>query len=78
VKSELIAKAEGAGFTVLDCHYANLLGYFLWWGRGKLSSAKSDNRFANFYDKFIVPLMYLEKYIHPPFGQSLVLIAQKP
>ncbi|EKD52967.1 MAG: methyltransferase family protein [uncultured bacterium] len=77
VKSKLAAKAKDAGFNVLDCHYANLLGYFLWWGRGMLSSAKSDSRFANFYDKFIVPLLYLEKYVHPPFGQSLVLIAQK-
>jgi SAM-dependent methyltransferase len=78
VKSELISKTEDAGFHVLDCHYANLLGYFLWWGRGRLSSTKSDSRFANFYDKFIVPLMYLEKYVLPPFGQSLVLIAEKP
>ena len=77
VKSELVARAETAGFHVLDCNYANLLGYFLWWGRGKLSSAKSDSRYAYFFDKFIVPLMYLEKYVYPPFGQSLVLIAQK-
>lgn len=78
VKSELISKAKGAGFEVLDCHYSNLLGYFLWWGRGLLTSKSKDTSFAKIYDRFIVPLLFFEKYIHPPFGQSLILIAQKP
>ena len=86
-KKELRQKSEGAGFTVEKLYYANLPGYFLWWGRGvllgkflksKSGDSKSDSLMAKVFDSLIVPLLYLEKYIHPPFGQSLVLIARKP
>lgn len=85
--NELFKKAEGAGFRVLRIHYANLPGYFTWWGRGVLlgklirskpGSNETDSFFAGIFDKLIVPFLSLEKYFHPPFGQSLVLIAQKP
>ena len=36
-----------------------------------------DKIFAQFVNLIIAPLLYLEKIIHPPIGQSLVLIAQK-
>ena len=79
-------KVEKAGFKIEKIHYVNLPGYFLWWGRGvligKLSRSKpgankQDNYFGKLFDKFIVPLLYLEKYLRPPIGQSLVLIARK-
>ncbi|HBC44631.1 MAG: hypothetical protein UX08_C0001G0064 [Candidatus Collierbacteria bacterium GW2011_GWB1_45_35] len=96
-KNELRKKVEAAGFEVEKIYYANLLGYFLWWGRGKvlplvtkvchsrpdresirlINIPKSDKLFSRVFEWLIVPLLYLEKYIHPPFGQSLVLIAKK-
>jgi SAM-dependent methyltransferase len=85
-KKELVTKAENAGFKNIDCFYANFPGYFLWWGRGKLigdkikdqsKSSKMDYVLSKFVDLIIVPFIYLEKLIPPPFGQSLVLIAQK-
>ena len=77
-KLELTAKAKKAGFTVKRIYYTNLPGYFLWWGRGRFRSAKPDSFFAKIFDHLIVPLLYFEKFVHPLFGQSLVLIATKP
>ena len=76
-RSELSAKAHKAGFKIKQIYYANLPGYFLWWGRGFLGQSKSDGLFAKIFDRLIVPFLYLEKFVHPPFGQSLVLIAEK-
>jgi len=76
-KHGLQLKAETAGFQVEKIYYANFPGYFLWWGRGRLGSPNADNYYARVFDTLIAPLLYLEKYIHPPFGQSLVLIARK-
>lgn len=76
-RGDLARKAQRAGFRVERIHYANLPGYFLWWGRGLLGSSGSDSFFAGFFDRIIVPFLYLEKIFHPPFGQSLILIARK-
>jgi len=76
-KTELRTKAQKAGFEINQIYYANLPGYFLWWGRGRLGSSKSDSFFAKIFDRIIVPLLYLENFLHPPFGQSLVLIVEK-
>jgi len=85
-KEELISMTEQAKFKIITCYYANFPGYFLWWGRGRLlknkitnagRQSKMDFIFSKFVDLVIVPFLYLEKFIHPPLGQSLVLIAQK-
>lgn len=85
-KKDLRQKAEVAGFKVIKVYYANLPGYFLWWGRGVLlgkifkirsGSSRSDSILAKIFDSLIVPFLSLEKYLHPPFGQSLVLIARR-
>lgn len=85
-KEDLVNKAKLAGFKIIDCYYTNFIGYFLWWGRGKLignkikdpgKSSKMDALFSGFVDFIVVPVLYLEKIIHPPLGQSLVLIAEK-
>lgn len=74
---DLKQKAESVGFKVEKIYYANLPGYFLWWGRGRLDSSSVDNLYARIFDTLVTPLLYLEKYLHPPIGQSLVLIAKK-
>ncbi len=75
---ELKKKVEIAGFMVERIFYANLPGYFTWWARGHLISSKSnDSLFGKLFDSLITPLIYIEKFIKPPFGQSLVLVAKK-
>lgn len=84
-KKDLRQKVEAVGFKVEKIYYANLPGYFLWWGRGflgkflkiKSGSSTFDTFISKIFDILIVQFLYLEKYLHPPFGQSLVLIAKK-
>ena len=83
--SEVKAKAKESGFKVTTARYANLPGYFTWWGRGvllgklinKSGETKTDDFFARVFELFITPLLRLEKYYDPPFGQSIILIAKK-
>jgi len=78
-KSDLAKKAEKAGFGIIKLRHVNLIGFFLWFVRGWLVRANnsSDRLFAWLFDLLITPLLYLERYIPVPFGQSLILIAQK-
>lgn len=78
-KEELAKKAIGAGFNIIKLKYVNLPGYFSWWLRGRFSGGlSSDNLTAKMFDLLIVPFLYLEKYLPIPFGQSLMLVAEKP
>ena len=83
---EGIKKAKKAGFKIIADNYSNLPGYFTWWGRGVLISkliksdsgkSGSDSFLAKIFDLFVVPLLWLEKFYQPPFGQSLFLVAEK-
>jgi len=78
-KEELAKKTIGAGFKIIELKYVNFPGYFTWLLRGKFSGeSKSDSLTAKIFDTLVVPFLYLEKYISIPFGQSLMLIAEKP
>lgn len=78
-KEELTKKAIGAGFKIIDIKYVNFPGYFTWWLRGKMpNKSSSDSLMAKVFNILVVPFLYLEKYIFIPFGQSLMLVAQKP
>jgi len=82
-KAELIQKAKGAGLKVVDCHYADSLGFFAWFAM-KLFGNKTLANFRNtanlrFYDKWLYPLstkidaLCMKRLI----GKNLILIAQK-
>ena len=78
-KEELAKKAKQAGFKITKIKYVNLPGYFTWWLRGRFpGKSNSDNLLAKMFDTIITPLLYLEKYLPIPFGQSLILVAEKP
>lgn len=78
-KEELTQKTKEAGFKIIEIKYVNFSGYFTWWLRGKMPSrSNSDSVMAKIFDTLVVPLLYLEKNIPIPFGQSLMLVAEKP
>lgn len=78
-KEELTQKTKEAGFKIIEIKYVNFSGYFTWWLRGKMPNrSNSDSVMAKIFDTLVVPLLYLEKYIPIPFGQSLMLVAEKP
>jgi len=76
--SEVKSKVCKAGYKIVEIRYANFLGYFAWWGRGLfLRQSPADGVLAKIFDFFVAPFLYLEKYVNPPFGQSIFLVAQK-
>jgi hypothetical protein len=71
--------AESAGFRVKQIRYFNSLGFLGWWLNARIlrQEAQSESQIAVF-DRMIVPLFSrLERWIEPPFGQSIFSVIEK-
>ncbi|MDW8308260.1 MAG: methyltransferase domain-containing protein [Verrucomicrobiales bacterium] len=78
-RPELRAKLQAAGFDVVRLHYFNAVGYFAWGIRFRLLKNRRLNaRSVRWFDRWIFPPCYaLESRLGwPPFGQSLLAVAQ--
>ena len=76
--NDIKRKANKVGFKIIEIRYVNLPGYFAWWGRGVFPAQSAANGvLAKIFDLFVTPFLYLEKYVNPPIGQSIILVAQK-
>jgi SAM-dependent methyltransferase len=76
-----IARLAGAtGLRIRKAHYMNALGFFGWWVNSHiLKRAAQSERQIEIFDRYLVPLMSrLEGLTHPPFGQSLLVVLEKP
>jgi SAM-dependent methyltransferase len=80
-RRELATKARTAGFRVLDCHFVNMPGFFLWYLNGRVlrsPGAAGGARAVRAFDRLAVPIVRrIERYAHPPLGQSLLLVGEK-
>ena len=78
-RPDLRAKLERAGFGVIRLDYFNCVGYFAWWLCFRmLKRRKFDLASVRLFDRVIFPWVYeLESRVcAPPFGQSLIAIAE--
>jgi len=75
----LAGLAEGAGFTIRERGYFDLLGIAPWWLVNTLMGSTSFNpTLAGLYDAVGVPITrVLEPLIRPPVGKNILLIAEK-
>ena len=75
----LRAAAEQAGLTVEVLHHVNLLGLLGWYVLVKGLKGRPKAGFVlTVYDRLVVPVLRrVEARVHPPFGQSLLLVARK-
>jgi SAM-dependent methyltransferase len=75
----LRALLHGAGFRHSRIHYVNAAGAAAWFLTGKLLRRRTlAPASVAWYDRWIVPwLLGFERYIAPPFGQSLLAIATR-
>jgi SAM-dependent methyltransferase len=82
VKREIVERARSVGFAVPRVTYVNMPGYVAWYVNGKLlqsSGIRGGAAGVRLYDRMVVPVARLvERMVHPPFGQSLFLVAQRP
>jgi SAM-dependent methyltransferase len=78
-KRELLDLVHTVGFQQVTARYANLPGFFAWWVVVKvLRRTPTAGRLARIYDRFVVPVVRrVERIVRPPFGQSLLVVAQR-
>ena len=79
-KGRLKSLCEHAGFRIVRLHYSDVFGIIPWFINFRLLRKEDLHpKSVQFYDHFIVPLIkYTEKYLKPPIGKNLWLIAERP
>lgn len=77
-KVELIEILKNTHFTIVQYRVINFLGAIGWWISSKLlSNEKIDENKIKIFD-FIAPaILTIEDIIQPPFGTSILVIAEK-
>jgi SAM-dependent methyltransferase len=69
-----------AGFEIEKLYYVNGIGVAAWFFAGRVMRRTTLGRSqVRFYDRWVIPwLRRIETKIHPPIGQSLLVVARKP
>ena len=81
-RAGLTSLLRAAGFTIRRVRYVNAIGAIAWYVNGSILrtsdlNAGSVNAQARLFDRIAVPVLRrLESVVAPPFGQSLVVVAQ--
>jgi len=78
-RTELRHLLQQAGFEILRLSYFNFVGYFAWWlNFCLLKKRRFEPAKVLFFDRAIFPLVHAfeRKIYRPPFGQSLLAVAQ--
>jgi len=82
-KKMIVNLAAKTGFNIKDMYYFNFVGAIGWFINFKIlkrigSNHDDDDVQVNFFDRFLVkPVKFIETYIRPPFGISLIAILEK-
>jgi SAM-dependent methyltransferase len=72
--------ADAAGFREVVTNYMNTPGFFGWWVNARIlkKTEQSEGQIAVF-DSLIVPICSrVERWLKPPFGQSLFAVLERP
>jgi SAM-dependent methyltransferase len=79
-RPQLQALIHSVGFQTVTAHYANLPGFFGWWLIVRvLGMTPTAGRLATRYDRYVIPVVRrIELVVRPPFGPSLLIVAQRP
>jgi SAM-dependent methyltransferase len=72
--------AKSAGLHIRKLHYVNLPGFFGWWANAHVLRRQAQSAGQiEIFDRFLAPLLSrIEEAVHPPFGQSLFAVLEKP
>jgi SAM-dependent methyltransferase len=78
-KKVLVRKLQHHGFDPLHTRYMNAIGIFGWWLNGKILKKEEFSVYQIRKFEHLIPhIARLEKLIPPPFGQSILVVSQKP
>ena len=75
----LLALVHRVGFQKVSARYTNMPGFFAWFLVVRLlGRAPTSGRLALTYDRYFVPVISrVERFVRPPIGQSLLVVAQR-
>jgi 2-polyprenyl-3-methyl-5-hydroxy-6-metoxy-1,4-benzoquinol methylase len=77
-RNELAAQLNRSGFQIVDLRYVNAVGAIAWFLMVRLAKRIPNRRAAMIFDRYVVPVVRrVEKKYHPPFGQSVFVVATK-
>ncbi len=76
----LVDLVTSAGYRVVDARYVNVPGWFSWLLLVRmLSMEPTSPKAIALFDRWFVPVVRsVERWINPPFGQSVLLVARRP
>lgn len=79
-RSDVKALAQAAGLRIRKMHFVNFIGFFGWWANARVFRLQINAEWQiAFFDRVIAPLLSrAEAVVHPPFGQSLFAVFEKP
>jgi glycosyltransferase involved in cell wall biosynthesis/phospholipid N-methyltransferase len=77
-RREVADKLAGAGFQVEHVSYFNLLGAAGWFVNGRLLGRRSVPGIQARLNDRLVPLLRLERRLHPPLGLSILAVGRAP
>jgi SAM-dependent methyltransferase len=77
---DLVKRFEEAGFTVVEHRYVNMAGWFAWLLVARLFHRRpTASSLTWIYDRVVVPRSrWVETHMRVPFGQSVLVIGQRP
>jgi len=78
-RPDLQRKLHQAGFEIVRLNYFNWVGYFAWWLNFRVRGQRTfDVGAVRFFDRVIFPWVHWSesRLCRPPFGQSLIAVAQ--
>lgn len=78
-KKALLGLVHNAGFQQVTARYTNMPGFVAWWLVVRvLRRTPAPGRLARVYDRLFIPVVRrVERWLHPPVGQSLLVVAQR-
>ena len=78
-RDQLLALVHKVGFQQVTAKYTNMPGYFAWWVVVRvLGRTPTSGGLASTYDRFFIPVISrVERFVRPPIGQSLLVVAQR-
>ena len=78
-RNQLLALVHKVGFQQVTARYTNMPGFLAWWLVVRLlGRTPTAGRLASVYDRFFIPVISrVERFVRPPIGQSLLVVAQR-
>lgn len=78
-RDELLALVHNVGFQQVTARYTNMPGFFAWWLVVRMMRiTPTAGRLSVIYDRFFIPVIRrVERFVRPPLGQSLLVVAQR-